>query len=110
MFQVYPLVSKDSENDSDEVEVDIRGSFVQHISMLEILFKIRNKAATDELVSIYEDIVWDFFTDFGIWKEDASIDITSLPNEAYPTCTDFMNYLEKVEETIDEERKGYLQK
>ena len=27
-----------------------------------------------------------------------------------PTCTDFMNYLEKVEETIDEERKGYLQK
>ena len=110
MFQVYPLVSKDSENDSDEVEVDIRGSFVQHISMLGILFKIRNKAATDELVSIYEDIVWDFFTDFGIWKEDASIDITSLPNEAYPTCTDFMNYLEKVEETIDEERRGYLQK
>lgn len=54
--------------------------------------------------------MWDFFTDFGIWKEDASIDITSLPNEAYPTCTDFMNYLEKVEETIDEERKGYLQK
>ena len=39
MFQVYPLVSKDSENDSDEVEVDIRGSFVQHISMLEFYSK-----------------------------------------------------------------------
>ncbi|HAP4177000.1 VirB4 family type IV secretion system protein [Enterococcus faecalis] len=110
MFQVYPLVSKDSENDSDKVEVDIRGSFVQHISMLGILFKIRNKAATDELVNTYEDIVWDFYSDFGIWKEDASIDITSLSNDEYPTCTDFMHYLEKVEQTIEEERKGYLQK
>jgi len=110
MFQVYPLVSKETDDEFSAVEVDIRGSFVQHISMLGILFKIRNKSASDELVNIYEDIVWDFYIDYGIWKDDATIDITSLPNDAYPTCSDFMAYLEKIERTIDEERKEYLQK
>ncbi|MGH2242496.1 VirB4 family type IV secretion system protein, partial [Enterococcus faecalis] len=75
-----------------------------------IVFKIRNKAATVELVYTYEDIVWEFYSDFGIWKEAASIDITSLSNDEYPTCTYFMHYLEKVEQTIEEKRKGYLQK
>lgn len=108
MFQVYPLVSKQLTEDSHEV--DIRGSFSQHISMLGILFQILNKKADSELVSVFTDIVWDFYIDYGIWREDESIDITDLSNEEYPTVGDFYNYLEKITPTIDEDLIAYLQK
>ncbi|MGJ3729791.1 VirB4 family type IV secretion system protein [Enterococcus faecium] len=106
MFQVYPLVSKKTEDDS--YIVDIRGSFTQHISMLGILFKIRNKKASDELVSVFEDVIWDFFIDFGIWKEDESIDITALSNEEYPTASDFIAYLDKIESTCSEDMRNHI--
>ncbi|EOH86322.1 VirB4 family type IV secretion system protein [Enterococcus pallens] len=106
MFQVYPLVSKKTEDDS--YVVDVRGSFTQHISMLGILFKIRNKKASDELVSVFEDQVWDFFIDYGIWKEDESIDITSLSNDEYPTVSDFIAYLDKIEPTAPDDTKGLI--
>ena len=106
MFQVYPLVSKKTEDDS--YVVDVRGSFTQHISMLGILFKIRNKKASDELVSVFEDQIWDFFIDYGIWKEDESIDITALSNEEYPTVSDFMTYLNKIEPTSPEDTKAHI--
>jgi hypothetical protein len=108
MFQVYPLVSQQLTEDSHEV--DIRGSFSQHISMLGILFQILNKKADSELVSVFTDIVWDFYIDYGIWQEDESIDITDLSNEEYPTVGDFYNYLEKITPTIDEDLVAYLQK
>ena len=106
MFQVYPLVSKKTEDDS--YIVDIRGSFTQHISMLGILFKIRNKKASDELISVFEDVVWDFFIDFGIWKDDESIDITALSNEEYPTASDFIAYLDKIEPTCSEDMRNHI--
>lgn len=106
MFQVYPLVSKKTEDDS--YIVDIRGSFTQHISMLGILFKIRNKSADNELVSVFEDVVWDFFIDFGIWDEDESIDITALNNDQYPTASDFIAYLDKIEPSATEDRKKHI--
>jgi hypothetical protein len=106
MFQVYPLVSKKTEDDS--YIVDIRGSFTQHISMLGILFKIRNKKASDELVSVFEDVIWDFFIDFGIWKDDESIDITALSNEEYPTASDFIAYLDKIESTCSEDMRNHI--
>ncbi|MFQ7233594.1 MAG: ATPase, partial [Enterococcus hulanensis] len=105
MFQVYPLVSKQLTEDSHEV--DIRGSFSQHISMLGILFQILNKKAESELVSVFTDIVWDFYIDYEIWREDESIDITDLSNEEYPTVGDFYNYLEKITPTIDEDLLAY---
>jgi len=106
MFQVYPLVSKKTEDDS--YVVDVRGSFTQHISMLGILFKIRNKKASDELVSVFEDQVWDFFIDYGIWQEDESIDITALSNEEYPTVSDFITYLDKIEPNAPEDTKAHI--
>lgn len=106
MFQVYPLVSKKTEDDS--YVVDVRGSFTQHISMLGILFKIRNKKSSDELVDVFEDQVWDFFIDYGIWKEDESIDITNLSNEEYPTVSDFMDYLNKIEATAPEDTRSHI--
>ncbi|EMF0150185.1 ATPase, partial [Enterococcus hirae] len=106
MFQVYPLVSKKTEDDS--YIVDIRGSFTQHISMLGILFKIRNKKASDELISVFEDVVWDFFIDFGIWKDDESIDITALSNEEYPTASDFIAYLDKIESICSEDMRNHI--
>ncbi|BBM18456.1 MULTISPECIES: VirB4 family type IV secretion system protein [Enterococcus] len=106
MFQVYPLVSKKTEDDS--YVVDVRGSFTQHISMLGILFKIRNKKASDELVSVFEDQVWDFFIDYGIWQEDESIDITALSNEEYPTVSDFIAYLDKIEPNAPEDTKAHI--
>lgn len=106
MFQVYPLVSAKAKNGS--YVVDVRGSFAQHISMLGILFNIRNKKASSELVSEFEDKVWDFYIDYGIWKEDESIDITALSNEEYPTVSDFLAYLDRIEPTLTEDSRSYV--
>lgn len=106
MFQVYPLVSAKAKNGS--YVVDVRGSFAQHISMLGILFNIRNKKASSELVSEFEDKVWDFYIDYGIWKEDESIDITSLSNEEYPIVSDFLAYLDRIEPTLTEDSRAYV--
>ena len=106
MFQVYPLVSAKAKNGS--YIVDVRGSFAQHISMLGILFNIRNKKASSELVSEFEDKVWDFYIDYGIWKEDESIDITALSNEEYPTVSDFLAYLDRIEPTLTEDSRSYV--
>lgn len=108
MFQVYPSCTKFTS--AKKYEVDISGSFSEHISMLGILFQILNKKADPELVSVFTDIVWDFYIDYGIWKEDESIDITSLSNEEYPTVGDFYNYLERITPTIDKDLVSYLQK
>ncbi|GMG66726.1 ATPase [Tetragenococcus halophilus] len=109
MFQVYPMVSKQTDHDTSIV--DVLGSFTQHISMLGILFKIRNKTANNELVNVYEDLVWDFYSDYGIWRDDESLDITSLSNEQYPTVSDFLSYLDQLERhEKDPEMKEYIAK
>lgn len=109
MFQVYPMVSKQTDHDTSIV--DVLGSFTQHISMLGILFKIRNKTANNELINVYEDLVWDFYVDYGIWQDDESLDITSLSNEQYPTVSDFLSYLDQLERREkDPEVKEYIAK
>ncbi|OTO77412.1 MULTISPECIES: VirB4 family type IV secretion system protein [unclassified Enterococcus] len=106
MFQVYPLVSKKTADGT--YVVDVRGSFTQHISMLGILFNIRNKKASSELINEFEDKIWDFYIDYGIWKEDESIDITNLSNDEYPIASDFIDYLDKVEPNATEDTKGLI--
>lgn len=107
MFQVYPLVSQ-TVNGQESATVDVRGSFMQHISMLGVLYRILNKQASANQTKVFEDLVWDFYMNQGLWKEDESIDITALPNEAYPTVSDFLSYVEQLEREGDEEKADYL--
>lgn len=88
MLQVYPTVTK-----GETAEIDVQASFSQHLSNLSMIYHILNKDARKTDLKTFESLLWDFYIEQDIWGK-ASIDITNLPNEAYPTLSEFITFLE----------------
>lgn len=94
MLQVYPSVVKPVKEGESESEIDVKASFGEHTSTLGVIYRTLNREASSRDITKFEDVMWDFYVDFGIW-ENPDVDITQLPAEAYPTLSDLVVYLKK---------------
>lgn len=89
LMQVFPTVTVEGEND---VTVDEAASFGQHVSKLNMCYRILNPQCTDAEHQQFDELVYDFYHDIGLWIPTENKKITSLPVEEYPILSDFYNY------------------
>ncbi|CAI3426450.1 ATP-binding protein [Enterococcus cecorum] len=88
--------------------IDQVASFNQHINKLEMMFRFMNRQMKDIDLVILGRILNHFYIDLGLWVVpqktadgriilDSVKQITGLHPTAYPTMTDFVNYLEQAD-------------
>ncbi|MCO7126168.1 ATPase [Sporolactobacillus shoreicorticis] len=91
LMQVFPTVTQSGE---DNVAIDEAGSFRQHVSKLDMCYRILNKEADSNDLSQFDELVYDFYKEIGLWG-DGQTHVTDLGAEAYPTLGQFMAFCEK---------------
>jgi hypothetical protein len=102
MYQVFPTVVR------EDGTVDEKASFQQHISKAGIKYRMFNKEAKEDIVTLYTNTLHDFYEDIGLIGERQIQPVTSLPVEEYPILSDVIAYFEKrKEEESDPEYQSY---
>lgn len=91
LMQVFPTVTV--KND-DNLEVDEASSFRQHVSKLNMTYRILDPKAKTSVLNQFDELVYDFYEEIGLWGEHASVNITQLQNEDYPTLGQFQAYID----------------
>jgi GTPase SAR1 family protein len=106
LCQVFPTVSTEGE---EELKVDEAASFRQHVSKLNMCYKILNPNSTDAEQQQFDELVYDFYVAKGLWDYSGSIRITNLPVEDYPVLSELYEYcLERYKTEEDERFKGRI--
>lgn len=75
--------------DEDTNKVLIEQSYMQHISKLNIIYKLLSPNTSDEELREFEKLIVTFYGDYGIDREKA----TEYKSEEYPTLSDFYKYI-----------------
>lgn len=75
-------------------------SYVRHISKLSVIYQLLSQCSDPQELITFEDLVRDIYIDFGIVPQDGSLDsqitnVTGLSPNQYPTCSDFVKFVEK---------------
>lgn len=98
-LQIYATATKGEE----AKEVDIKGSYMQHIAKVCTLFQFMSQDATDSDLKIFEELLNAFYTHVGLWNPKAKseaelqqLGVVDLPPERYPTMSQFLNFVEKL--------------
>ncbi|WP_036074537.1 hypothetical protein [Listeria aquatica] len=105
-LQIYATATKGDE----AKEIDLAGSFQQHISKVCTLFQFMSQDATDSDIKVFEQLLTAFYIHVGLWGKDLSEEelkkrgIVNLPPEAYPTMSQFLAFSEQVFETKKKKR------
>lgn len=105
LMQVFPTVTKAGD---DNLEIDEEGSFRQHVSKLNMVYRVLNKDAKSSDLSQYDDLVYGFYQYKELWGSGQT-HITDLLPEDYPTLSEFVRYCAKrYEEEKDPRFKGRI--
>lgn len=97
-LQIYATATKGEE----AKEIDIAGSFQQHISKVCTLFQFMSRDATDSDIKVFEQLLTSFYIHKKLWgkqlseKELKEIGVVNLPPESYPTMSEFLHYAEQI--------------
>lgn len=98
-LQIYATATKGEE----AKEVDIEGSYMQHISKVCTLFQFMSKDASDSDLKIFEELLNAFYTHVGLWDTKAKTEaelhqlgVVDLPPERYPTMSQFLGFVENL--------------
>ncbi|MFT8389956.1 MAG: TraE, Type IV secretion system protein [Sporolactobacillus sp.] len=105
LMQVFPTVTLSGD---DNITIDEAGSFRQHVSKLDMCYRILNQEAGSNDLSQFDELVYDFYKEIGLWG-NGQAHITNLGAEAYPTLGQFMDFCKKrYEEEKDTRFKGRI--
>ncbi|EMK2497190.1 ATP-binding protein [Listeria monocytogenes] len=97
-LDIYATATKGEEAS----EIDIRGSFQQHISKVCTLFQFMSRDATDSDLKVFEQLLISFYVHKKLWGKNISdeelekIGVVNLAPEKYPTMSEFLHYAEEV--------------
>lgn len=75
-------------------------SYVRHISKLSVIYQLLSQCSDPQELITFEDLVRDIYIEFGIVPQDGALDsqitnVTGLSPNQYPTCSDFVKFVEK---------------
>lgn len=102
LLQVFPTVSNGN-------KIDQNASFRQHISKLNTSYRMLNRSCSDKEHQQFDDLIYDFYIELGLWDEKGTKNITDLPIDKYPILSDFHRYtIRRYEEEKDERFKGRI--
>ncbi|MCA1028838.1 VirB4 family type IV secretion system protein [Cytobacillus kochii] len=106
LMQVFPSVTYEGEN---ELTVDETASFRQHVSKLNMCFRMINPNSSDADLAQFDELIYEFYISSGLWDPMGTKSITNLRVDQYPILSDFYNYtLERYESETDERFKGRI--
>ncbi|HCW52175.1 MAG TPA: ATPase [Clostridium sp.] len=106
LLQVFPTVTKEGEN---EVDVDESASFRQHVSKLNMCYRILNPNCSDSEHQQFDELVYDFYVSKDLWDYSGTKSITNLKVEDYPILSDFYEYcVSRYNAEKDERFKGRI--
>ncbi|MCY8151976.1 MULTISPECIES: VirB4 family type IV secretion system protein [Bacillus subtilis group] len=93
LMQIFPTVTVESD---DDITIDEAASFRQHVSKLNMIYRILAPKATDSVLTQFDELVYDFYKEKKFWGDDARItNITQLPSEEYPILSEFQAFCEE---------------
>ncbi|MEK4448626.1 ATPase [Bacillus sp. FSL M8-0052] len=92
LMQIFPTVTVQKE---DDITIDEAASFRQHVSKLNMCYRILNPKAPDTVLNQFDELVYDFYEEHNFWGDNARDNITQLPAEEYPILSEFQAYCEK---------------
>lgn len=89
-FEIYPTST------NKQGEIDEQGSYIAHLSKLQSWYSTLKPNRTDEEKNELEVLLANFYEHLGFVNSDGDIireRITGLAPEAYPTLSDFLNFM-----------------
>ncbi|MCE4051674.1 VirB4 family type IV secretion system protein [Bacillus sp. Au-Bac7] len=102
LLQVFPTVSNGN-------KIDQNASFRQHVSKLNTSYRMLNRNCSDKEHQQFDDLIYDFYIELGLWDEKGTKNITDLPIDRYPILSEFHQYtIRRYEEEKDERFKGRI--
>lgn len=106
LLQVFPSVTHEGE---EELTIDEAASFRQHVSKLNMVFRILNPGSSDADQQQFDALVYDFYIYKGLWDHSGNVKITNLPVEKYPILSDLHEYcVKRYKEEEDARFKGRI--
>ncbi|MGN0173317.1 MAG: VirB4 family type IV secretion system protein, partial [Acutalibacteraceae bacterium] len=82
-------------------------SFNRHLSKLTTIYKFLVKDVDAYEIIEFEQLLKEFYQDYGLINPDKDTQLTGLPANSYPIWSDFLNYIKKVQKSAD--AKGKVQ-
>lgn len=75
-------------------------SYVRHISKLSVIYQLLSQCSDPQELITFEDLVRELYIEFHVVPADGKIEnlsqnVTGLPPARYPTCSDFVKFIEK---------------
>lgn len=105
LMQVFPTVTIQDENDA---QIDEAGSFRQHVSKLNMTYRILNTDANSNDLMQFDELVYDFYRYKGLWGGPI-VTITQLALRDYPKLSEFQSYCEeRYRDETDERYRGRI--
>lgn len=83
-------------------------SFNRHLSKLTTIYKFLVKDVDTYEIIEFEQLLKDFYQDFGLLSDDENKQLTGLSATAYPIWSDFLNYIKKLQNSVGT-KKGTVQ-
>lgn len=108
-FEIFPTVTNEDGSVVDEVN-----SFTQHVNKIKNMFRFMNTGANDDDLTMLENLIIDFYIQFGMWTKNPqehpeNIHTIGLPVDQYPILSDFLVFLHQEQRVFQNEHRTMTQ-
>lgn len=108
-FEIFPTVTNEDGSVVDEVN-----SFTQHVNKIKNMFRFMNTGANDDDLTMLENLIIDFYIQFGMWTKNPqehpeNIHTIGLPVNQYPILSDFLVFLHQEQRVFQNEHRTMTQ-